>query len=430
MTTPLRDPATTDAGQDTSHFRRPMDDARLRISRLSPAKLELPELFRKLTEIAADTLAVERAGIWLLVNQRSAIRCVCLFERSKRLFSEGATLRVADFPSYFASLKVRKTVPAESAAHDPRTNELQATYLAPLGITSMLDAPILIDGEMQGVVCHEHVGPSREWTTEERDFAGSVADLVALKLKGAEIEKLRRIVRDLDTDRAVQRQRESIAHMAAGVAHDFRNLLVIIGGYAQEISHEAVPDSTVARHAREILQTVARGTALTAELTAIGREESGQPQVVDPGEHLAAFLPALQKAVGDRHTIDFQRAAAIGRAFIEPSQLERIISNLVLNARDAMTAGGAITVTLGSGLLEESGHVMLAVSDTGGGIEPAVLARIFDPFFTTKARDRGSGLGLTIVQQAVERAGGDLRVENRPGEGATFVVLLPRVSGS
>jgi len=425
----MRDPAATDPGQDTALFRRPMDDARLRISRLSPAKLELSELFRKLTEIAADTLEVERVGVWLFVNQRSAIRCVCLFERSKRLFSEGATLRVADFPSYFASLKVRKTVPAESAAHDPRTNELQESYLAPLGITSMLDAPILIDGEMLGVVCHEHVGRPREWATEERDFAGSVADLVALKLKGAEIEQLRRVVHDLDSDRAARRRRESMAHMAAGVAHDFRNLLVIISGYAQEILHEAAPDSMAGRHAKEILQTAARGNALTAELTAIARDERGHPQVIDPAEHLGAFLPSLKKAVGDRHAIDFQRASGLGRVFIEPSQLERIVLNLILNARDAMSAGGTIRLTLGSDEKAGAGHVVMAVTDTGGGIEAEVIDRIFDPFFTTKPRGRGTGLGLTIVQQAVERAGGDLRVENRPGVGATFMVLLPRVSG-
>lgn len=426
----MRDPTATDPSQDTTHFRRPMDDARLRISRLSPAKLELPELFRRLTEIAADTLAVERAGIWLYVSQRTAIRCVCLFERSKRLFSEGTTLQVADFPNYFAALKVRKTMSTDSAGHDPRTNELQETYLAPLGITSLLDAPILIDGEIQGVVCHEQVGPMREWTTEERDFAGSVADLVALKLKGAEIENLRRMVRDLDTDRAVQRQRESVASLAAGVAHDFRNLLVIINGYAQEIRFETTPDSPIGRHAHEIMQTVERGTALTAELLAIGREEAGHPQVLDPGERLAGFLPALQKAVGSQHEIDFKREPGLGRVFIEPSQFERIVMNLVLNARDAMADGGTIGVALTGGQPATNGHVMLAVSDMGGGIEPGVLDRIFDPFFTTKPRERGSGLGLTIVQQAVERAGGDLRVENRPGEGATFVVLLPRVSGS
>jgi GAF domain-containing protein len=280
----MRKPAATDPEQDTTHFRRPMDDARLRIARLSPAHLELSEVFRQLCEIAADTLAVERAGIWLFVNHRTAIRCVCLFERSKRLFSEGATLRVADFPKYFAGLKVRKTIPAESAAHDPRTNELQDTYLGPLGISSMLDAPVLIDGEMQGVVCHEHVGPVREWSTEERDFAGSVADLVALKLKGAEIEKLRRIVRDLDADRAAQRQRESIASLAAGVAHDFRNLLVVINGYAQEIAFEASPDTKPAQHAREIMQTVERGSTLTTELLAIARDQGGQPQLPTSGE--------------------------------------------------------------------------------------------------------------------------------------------------
>ncbi len=415
--------------QDTSYFRRPMDDARLRISRLSPARVELPELFRKLTEIAADTLAVERVGIWLFVNHHSAIRCVCLFERSRRMFSEGATLRVADFPNYFRSLKVRKTVPAEIAAHDPRTSELQDTYLGPLGITSMLDAPVLIDGEVQGVVCHEHVGPAREWTTEERDFAGSVADLVALKIKGEEIEKLRRIVRDLDADHAAFRQRESLATMAAGVAHDFRNLLIVINGYAQEIVFETAADSKIAEHAREILRTVERGSALTAELIALSRDQGGQPQVVDPGEHLESFMPALLKAVGSHHTIEFQREPEIGRVFIEPSQLERIVMNLVLNARDAMVAGGMIKIALAAGRAAEDGHVILAVTDTGGGIDPATLERIFDPFFTTKPRERGSGLGLTIVRQVVERAGGDLRVENQPGKGVTFVVQLPRVSG-
>lgn len=421
----MMEPTTHDLGGDTSLFRRPLDDARLRMSRLSTASMELSEVFRKLCEIAARALSVERAGIWLLVNHGSAIRCVCLFERSGGMFSEGATLRVEDFPSYFASLRVRRTIPAESAVHDPRTSELLETYLAPLGISSMLDAPILIDGQIQGVVCHEHVGPVREWATEERDFAGSVADLIALKIKGAEMENLRRVVRDLDSDRAEQRKSDCVAGLAAGVAHDFRNLLGIIHGYAKEIALDVPSDSPIREHVDEILKTVERGTALTSELMAVGREQGGHPKVFDPGAHLAAFLPALRRAVGDRHTIEFTRAPGVGRVFIEPSQLERIALNLVLNARDAMTRGGAVGLSVSA----DNGHVTLAVSDTGGGVEPSALERIFDPFFTTKPRGHGTGLGLTVVQQAVERAGGDLRVENQPGLGATFMVILPRVSG-
>src|SRR5262249_23319101 len=142
-------------------------------------------------EVAAKAIQIERVGVWLFIDNRSALRCACLYERSKHEFSAGAILRVADFPTYFKSLSIRKAVPAELATSDPRTAELASAYLIPLGIGSTLDAGIFVDGELMGVVCNEHVGAATEWTTEDRDFAGSVADLLALRIQSAKVHELK-----------------------------------------------------------------------------------------------------------------------------------------------------------------------------------------------------------------------------------------------
>jgi two-component system cell cycle sensor histidine kinase/response regulator CckA len=144
-------------------------------------------------------------------------------------------------------------------------------------------------------------------------------------------------------------------------------------------------------------------------------------------------LPLLQRAAGERHRVEFSRGENAGRVFVDPTQLDRVLLNLVVNARDASPAGGAIQLRLGEEVAKDPARsrrmVMLEVRDFGEGIDPAVLSRIFEPFFTTKARHEGSGLGLAIVKHVVELAGGRVEVESTPGQGATFRVLLPRVAG-
>jgi signal transduction histidine kinase len=410
-----------------------LDDARLAMARLSPSRIELEEILRRICQISSDALAVERVGIWLFVGERTALSCVTLFERARDQYSGGATLQVADFPSYFEALESRRTIPAESAGHDPRTTELQETYLVPLGIEALLDAPILLDGVVVGVVCHEHVGGPREWSTEERDFAGTVADLVVLKMKGAELEQARRL-RQTDAARQAEfRQRSQVAQLAAGVAHDFRNVLAVVIGSADEIRHAAAEQPEIARLAEDTLVAARRGADLAQQLMDLARNQAGNPRVVDPSQALATVLPLLQQSVGGRHQIEFTRGEPVGRVFVDPTQMERVVLNLVANARDAMAEGGVIHVRLGEKSVSEAVHnghmVMLEVRDSGAGIDPSVLPRIFDPFFTTKARQAGSGLGLAVVKHVVEMAGGRVEVESAPGKGSTFRVLLPRVAG-
>src|SRR5262245_5104561 len=211
---------------------RATEVARLELARL-PADTPLDEVFSQACELSAQALAVERVGIWLFIDDREALRCVNLFERLKAEHSAGAVLRVADFPTYFASLDIRKAIPAEIAATESWTAELAPTYLQPLGICSMLDAGIFVNNVMVGVVCHEHVGSTREWTTEARDFAGSMADLLALRIQSAEAREQREAFQTQRERLSGQAQTAALSHLAAGLAHDFRNLLTVFLGQGE-----------------------------------------------------------------------------------------------------------------------------------------------------------------------------------------------------
>src|SRR5262245_57379862 len=156
-----------------------------------PPEVSLDMVFRHVCELSANTLVVERVGVWLFIDNRTVLRCANLFERSTGEHSSGTLLRVADFPTYFASLTIFKAVPAEVAVTDAWTAELAASYLRPLGITSILDVGLFVNEKLVGVICHEHVGPSRIWTEEARQFAVSLADFLSARIQAAEVKELR-----------------------------------------------------------------------------------------------------------------------------------------------------------------------------------------------------------------------------------------------
>jgi PAS domain S-box-containing protein len=150
----------------------------------------------EITRAAAETIGSERVSVWIYNGDRSAIQCADLYEHSTGLHSQGMELAAASYPAYFAALETERTIAAHDARTDPRTREFTATYLNPLGITSMLDAPIRVSGQMAGVVCHEHVGPVRQWTEDEQSFAGSIADAVSLACEESERERTETALRE------------------------------------------------------------------------------------------------------------------------------------------------------------------------------------------------------------------------------------------
>lgn len=233
-------------------------------------EVPLPEVFRRVCETAADALGVERAGVWLMVNADKALRCVSLFERSNRRHTKGALLPVGEFPGYLRAVTAGPALPCEDAATDPRTAELRESYLAPHGITALLDAPLLRDGRLVGMVRHEHTGSLRNWTEGETAFARAVADFLVERMRVAEGALTR------SGTWAPAAPRSAIAAPAAppsgGVAHDLRDVLAAILADAVLIAGmPGVPADAVARLVR-IEEAVAKAEAIIRERLGPGGE--------------------------------------------------------------------------------------------------------------------------------------------------------------
>jgi len=414
--------------------RRAYEQARLRLARMRVDGGDaLRQVLQESMEVAAKTLDVERVGVWLLVNDRRALRCFELYERSKGQHSEGAVLQAADFPAYFRALDERASVPAGNARSNPLTYELRQAYLEPLGIVSMLDASIFRNGRVIGVVCHEHVGTPREWTAEERDFATTMADAVAMRIENAaRLEAERRLLAH-ETHLTELSKMEALGRLAAGIAHDFNNMLSIVLAHASRLATLPAGEERVAESAREIEQAARRGAELAQELLAFGRDRAHEPRVLDVGPVIEEFAGLLQTAVGTGHTVEVSRTGPSGRVLIDRSQLERLLLNLCVNARDAMPDGGRVLIATGEARVGAEAdapgvYVVISVSDEGVGMDDEVRAHAFEPFFTTKAEGKGTGLGLAIVYRIVERCGGFIHIESAPGRGTTFRIYLPRVA--
>ena len=407
--------------------------AQLHLARLSLAgAVPLRQMLRDVTDLAAAALRVSRVSIWLFLDERRAIRCDFLHQPASRAVYEGTILNARDFPSYFRALSLRRVISVLSDDEDPLTAEFRDAYFRPLGITAMLDAPIYQAGQMVGIVCHEHIGPARMWTGMDREFAACVADTIARLYEEDRRTRAESTVR-LYQEQAAELQRVgSVGLLAAGVAHDFRNMIGVISGFADLIAEATAGDDRVAGLVREVHAVVDRAVRLTEELKQLGHRDQTRPTIVDVGVLLERSLPLLQTTVGPKIRLEVQIAPRVSRVFIDSLELERVILNLVVNARDAMPTGGEIRITLREAAHADSVsptrmYVLLAVEDTGVGMDDATRSRIFDPFFTTKG-GAGTGLGLAIVQQIVTAAGGFVEVTSAPGQGTRLSLYLPRIA--
>ena len=236
----------------------------------------------------------------------------------------------------------------------------------------------------------------------------------------------------------MQNQRlEAIGQFAGGIAHDFNNLLTAIQGYA-ELARNNVPQGDPIRDdLDQVLASSARASAITRRLLAFTRRQVLVPVDVDPAQVIADLLPILEPLMGDGIEIGLDIRGKHGWIRVDPTQLEQVIVNLAINARDAMPTGGTVTIAVcdleaadpdrPDPDLNAGPFVRISVTDTGTGMDEATRARIFDPFFTTKSLGKGTGLGLSTVFGIVTQSGGQVQVETALGEGSTFHVDLPRV---
>ncbi|MFO0750876.1 MAG: PAS domain S-box protein, partial [Myxococcota bacterium] len=231
---------------------------------------------------------------------------------------------------------------------------------------------------------------------------------------------------------------EAIGRLAGGVAHDFNNLLTVILSYGTMVAAQFASDDPVAEDLGELVTAARRAAELTRQLLMFSRQQVVQPQTIDVNDVVSGIERMCQRILGEDITLVTALGSDPGLVLIDPGLLEQVLMNLVVNARDAMPAGGRLTMETTSLELDETfaaehlgitpgPHVLLAVSDTGCGMDRETQARIFEPFFTTKEAGKGTGLGLSTVFGIVQQARGSVWVYSEPGHGTTFKVYLPRV---
>src|SRR5262249_38330716 len=231
---------------------------------------------------------------------------------------------------------------------------------------------------------------------------------------------------------------EAIGRLAGGVAHDFNNLLMVISGYSEFLLERLGRDPGLRGPAQEIANAAQRATSLTRQLLAFSRKQMLAPKVLDLNEVVTENLKMVTRLIGEDIDLVMIPGGALGVVKADPGQIEQVIMNLAVNARDAMPQGGKLTIETANATLDESyarlhaplqpgEYVMLAITDTGSGMDAETQNHIFEPFFTTKG-PRGTGLGLSTVYGIVKQSGGYIWVYSEPGKGTAFKIYLPRVT--
>jgi PAS domain S-box-containing protein len=378
--------------------------------------------------VAARILGAARTSIWYYDENRTAIRCAWLFADGVLTEAPGLVLRRSDYPAYFAAIHRQSTVAADDALSDPCTVEFAESYLRPLGIGAMLDCAVRVGGETLGVLCIQHVGGPRVWSLEERDFSAAVASFVALSRS---IEQRRALEMQLQQSQKM----EAVGMLAGGVAHDFNNLLTAILGFADLLRRNPRLDAVAQSQVDEVVLAGQRASELTSQLLAFGRKQPRAPRRVALNALVTGASRMLKRVVGEAITFGTHAADEELHVRVDPNQIEQVLMNLVVNARDAMRVqGGALDIRVWrasaptDGVPEsptEADWAVIEVEDTGVGIAPEHLDRVFEPFFTTKGVGEGTGLGLSTAYGLVQQNGGQIRLSSTRGKGTVARVYLP-----
>ncbi|MGH7357173.1 MAG: hybrid sensor histidine kinase/response regulator, partial [Candidatus Rokuibacteriota bacterium] len=262
--------------------------------------------------------------------------------------------------------------------------------------------------------------------SERRPGVGDTpADDTAL---GTELGRAQARIRELEEQLREARRLESLGRLAGGVAHDLNNVMAVISGFTEIMLRRIGPTDPLRANAESIRKAAAWGVNLARSVLASGRAAAQVQPAVDLNVVVANVVRALGPLLGDHVRVELRPGRALGGVSVSPGQLEQIIMNLILNARDAMEHGGRLGVETANTVLDGRPAVRLKIGDTGCGMDEATLSRAFEPYFTTKPAGKGTGLGLATVFGIVAQHGGRVDAASTVGEGSTFTVDLPRVA--
>jgi PAS domain S-box-containing protein len=284
--------------------------------------------------------------------------------------------------------------------------------------------PVTFHVEWKGGSYTCHVDPLR---TAEGDLQGAICMALDITDRKQLEEQLRQA-----------QKMEAVGRLAGGIAHDFNNLLMVIQGYADLLTERLADGDPLRRNAEQIQTASQRATSLTRQLLAFSRKQMLAPKVLNVQSVVAEMEKILRRLIGEDIQLETSSAPDLGLIKADRSQIEQVILNLAVNARDAMPEGGRLTIETANVELDKAAahppavlspgkYVMLAVTDNGCGMDAETQAHIFEPFFTTKEKGKGTGLGLATVYGIVKQSGGYVWVYSEPGRGTSFKVYLPRI---
>ncbi len=388
---------------------------------------DILEAARLITEASARTLNVRRASVWLLDSGASQLACITVFSLDEQCHQGHSAVPRTGNEAYFDALQTSRVLAITDARSDPRTQCLTDDYLIPLESSGILDAVIRIDGAVAGVVCHEHSGEPRTWSAEEENFAGSIADLMALALEARDRRKAQEEL--LAAKDAAEAASEAKSRFLATMSHEIRTPLNGVVGMLKLLRNSDLN----AKQARFVSKGVLSSEALLNVINDIldfSKIEAGRLElehvrfdVVEIIENVVQMF--AQRAEEQRIELACRVSESVPRqALGDPNRLGQVLINLLGNAHKFTKAGEIVVDVHCRQESRQQAELEFRIRDTGKGISVEDKERIFEPFLqednSTTRRFGGTGLGLGISRQLVGLMGGNIGVESSPGHGSTF----------
>ena len=427
---------------DEAARRRREAEALARVGAALAEQLDVSAVAAQIGQSVRELLSA-RTGVLRLLEPDGSLRGIAFEGASRQNFEPGHVSPAGDGLGPLA-IATGGTVRIPDARTDPRltlTDEMRRAFDR-AGVASFLSVPLRARGKIIGVVNIGDVA-GRMYSDGEIALVETFAGQAAIAIENVRLyQEAREAYQQLaeTQQQLLQSQKmEAVGKLAGGIAHDFNNLMTVVIGSAQLLRQRLGADHPVARHVNLIEKTAERTATITRQLLAFSRKQTLRPEIIEVNGLVSRIGSMLRALLGEDIDLVTDLAPDLWPVRADAGQVEQVVTNLAINARDAMPRGGRLTIQTGNVTLDQTyarrdtdlvpgPYVMVAVSDTGTGMDTDTLSHVFEPFFTTKEPGKGTGLGLATVYGIVKQSGGHIFIDSEPGVGTSFKVYLPRVN--